>query len=427
MPNREKRNLFLLPLLFVAAAVAGGLLWTTATRATAAEGVKPPPPATDLPEAEDQTRAVAVFAGGCFWCEEAVFESFEGVGDVVSGFAGGEKADDATYAKVSSGGTGFAESVQVPYDPSKISYAKLPADLLRQHRPHHRQRPVARLRHPVPAGRLLRHAGAEAGRRRLRQATRRRQGLRQARRRPRRAADGVLPGRGLPPELRRAPPRRVLRPQCFDAQDQAGARAVQDAAQGCRAVGEHRRQAGRAVAGRGARREGRRQGRQDRRPVEEGADAGRVRGAAAGRDRGAVQQPAEQGAPRGRVPVRRVRLVAVRVAGQVRQRHGLAELFRLHPRPPGLHRRPQRGHGAHGTRLPPLRRGTWATSSTTAPSRPASATAWTAWPSSSSRPARSTRARSRRRSSFFASESAGRDRCGHAPLFVEPVPLARPL
>ena len=125
MRNHEKRNLFLLPLLFVAAVVAGGLLWTTATRAMAAEGVKPPLPKTDLPKADDQTQAVAVFAGGCFWCEEAVFESFEGVGDVVSGFAGGEKADDATYAKVSSGGTGFAESVQVPYDPSKISYAKL--------------------------------------------------------------------------------------------------------------------------------------------------------------------------------------------------------------------------------------------------------------------------------------------------------------
>ena len=123
MRNSEKRNLFLLPLLFVAAAVAGGLLWTTATRAMAAEGVKPPLPNTDLPKADGQ--AVAVFAGGCFWCEEAVFESFQGVGDVTSGFAGGKNADDATYAKVSSGGTGFAESVQVPYDPSKITYAKL--------------------------------------------------------------------------------------------------------------------------------------------------------------------------------------------------------------------------------------------------------------------------------------------------------------
>ena len=123
MRNREKRNLFLMPLLFVAAAVVGGLLWTSSTRAMAAEGIKPPLPDTDLPKADGQ--AVAVFAGGCFWCEEAVFESFQGVGDVVSGFAGGENADDATYAKVSSGGTGFAESVQVPYDPSKISYAKL--------------------------------------------------------------------------------------------------------------------------------------------------------------------------------------------------------------------------------------------------------------------------------------------------------------
>ena len=108
----------ILPLLLLGAAGCGS--------AVAAEGVMPPPPKTELPQQPGEAgEATAVFAGGCFWCEEAVFESFEGVGDVVSGFAGGENADDATYAKVSAGGTGFAESVRVPYDPSKISYAKL--------------------------------------------------------------------------------------------------------------------------------------------------------------------------------------------------------------------------------------------------------------------------------------------------------------
>ena len=74
--------------------------------------------------------------------------------------------------------------------------------------------------------RLLRHAGAEESRRGLRQATRRREDLRQARRHSRRAADEVLRGRGLPPGLRRPPPRRQLRPQRLQAQDRARPQAV---------------------------------------------------------------------------------------------------------------------------------------------------------------------------------------------------------
>lgn len=67
---------------------------------------------------------VAVFAGGCFWGIEAVFEHVEGVQDAVSGYAGG-KAGDARYSLVSSGGTAHAESVKVTYDPSKVSYGQL--------------------------------------------------------------------------------------------------------------------------------------------------------------------------------------------------------------------------------------------------------------------------------------------------------------
>jgi peptide-methionine (S)-S-oxide reductase len=70
------------------------------------------------------TTATATFAGGCFWCMEAPFASLEGVLSVTSGYTGGEKKSP-TYEEVSSGSTGHAESVQVVYDPAKISYARL--------------------------------------------------------------------------------------------------------------------------------------------------------------------------------------------------------------------------------------------------------------------------------------------------------------
>jgi len=66
----------------------------------------------------------AVLAGGCFWGMEAVFESLKGVSNVVSGFSGGSKAT-AHYETVSTGTTGHAESVEITYDPSQISYRQL--------------------------------------------------------------------------------------------------------------------------------------------------------------------------------------------------------------------------------------------------------------------------------------------------------------
>ncbi len=66
----------------------------------------------------------AVFAGGCFWGVEAVFEHLEGVSSAVSVYAGGSAAA-ASYDQVSSGSTGHAEAVQVVYDPGKISYDQL--------------------------------------------------------------------------------------------------------------------------------------------------------------------------------------------------------------------------------------------------------------------------------------------------------------
>ena len=66
----------------------------------------------------------ATFAGGCFWCMESPFEALDGVMDVVSGYAGGHK-ENPTYEKVATGTTGHAETVQLTYDPSRITYGEL--------------------------------------------------------------------------------------------------------------------------------------------------------------------------------------------------------------------------------------------------------------------------------------------------------------
>ncbi|GAA3918566.1 peptide-methionine (S)-S-oxide reductase MsrA [Hymenobacter algoricola] len=68
--------------------------------------------------------AVATFAGGCFWCEEEVFEELRGVQQVVSGYAGGPE-QNPTYEQVGSGATGHAESIEVYYDPQQVSYQTL--------------------------------------------------------------------------------------------------------------------------------------------------------------------------------------------------------------------------------------------------------------------------------------------------------------
>lgn len=74
--------------------------------------------------AQKPNLAKATFAGGCFWCMEPPFDKLEGVISTTSGYTGGTKKNP-TYEEVSSGGTGHAESVQVVWDPSKVSYAKL--------------------------------------------------------------------------------------------------------------------------------------------------------------------------------------------------------------------------------------------------------------------------------------------------------------
>jgi len=76
------------------------------------------------PDAANGRDKVAVFAGGCFWGVEAVFEHLKGVKSATSGYAGGSVASPS-YEQVSSGETGHAESVRVVYDPAEISYEQL--------------------------------------------------------------------------------------------------------------------------------------------------------------------------------------------------------------------------------------------------------------------------------------------------------------
>ena len=82
-----------------------------------------PPPAADVP-ASDARSEVALFAGGCFWGVQAVFQHTKGVTSAVSGYAGGEQAT-ARYDRIGAGDTGHAESVQVTYDPRQITYGQL--------------------------------------------------------------------------------------------------------------------------------------------------------------------------------------------------------------------------------------------------------------------------------------------------------------
>jgi len=83
-----------------------------------------PNPLVDTPAATAKGTETAVLAGGCFWGVQAVFQHVKGVTRVISGYSGGAK-ETAEYYKVSSGTTGHAESVQITYDPSQITYGQL--------------------------------------------------------------------------------------------------------------------------------------------------------------------------------------------------------------------------------------------------------------------------------------------------------------
>lgn len=99
------------------------MIFNACSRANAS-AVAIPNPKIDLPLASKKGQQTAVFAGGCFWGVEAVFDHVKGVSKAESGYAGGS-ADTAQYYTVASGSTGHAESVRINYDPSQITYGQL--------------------------------------------------------------------------------------------------------------------------------------------------------------------------------------------------------------------------------------------------------------------------------------------------------------
>ncbi len=111
-------------LLTIAGAIALSAWALLGGSAAAEKAVRLPAPAFDTTGALPAARETAVFAGGCFWGVQAVFQHTQGVLNAVSGYAGGEKAT-SSYNMIGSGRTGHAESVQVTFDPKKISYGKL--------------------------------------------------------------------------------------------------------------------------------------------------------------------------------------------------------------------------------------------------------------------------------------------------------------
>jgi len=99
-------------------------LLLVAAAALAAPNPPIPPPSTDVPLAKQSGEATAVFAGGCFWGVQSVFQRVKGVLHTTAGYSGGS-AKTATYKQVVTETTGHAESVEVVYDPSRITYGQL--------------------------------------------------------------------------------------------------------------------------------------------------------------------------------------------------------------------------------------------------------------------------------------------------------------
>ena len=108
----------------LAGILIGTLLATTACTAKAGSGAPVPAPAMDAKRASVAAKETAVVAGGCFWGIQAVFQHVKGVISATSGYSGGS-AKTAEYEVVSTGETGHAESVQIVFDPSQITYGEL--------------------------------------------------------------------------------------------------------------------------------------------------------------------------------------------------------------------------------------------------------------------------------------------------------------
>ena len=108
--------------LGLAAALVVGAVYLGHAAAAAEDAVVIPPPTMDRLNGEGTQ--TAVLAGGCFWGVQGVFQHTKGVTSAVSGYTGGVK-ENAEYEKVGTGRTGHAESVQIKFDPTQISYGKI--------------------------------------------------------------------------------------------------------------------------------------------------------------------------------------------------------------------------------------------------------------------------------------------------------------
>src|SRR5688572_2370017 len=107
--------------------MVAGIVFVLDNRATAADTERPRPlprPLVDEPLASVKGEPAAVFAGGCFWGIEAVFQHVKGVKSAVSGYTGGSVVSPS-YEQVTTGTTGHAEAVRVVYDPSQVTYGQL--------------------------------------------------------------------------------------------------------------------------------------------------------------------------------------------------------------------------------------------------------------------------------------------------------------
>lgn len=111
-------------IIFSVAAVAAILAIALISNSSSGAAASRPVPAPQTVVASSAPREVAYFAGGCFWGVEGVFEHVKGVQNAVSGYSGGKIARP-TYAGISTGATGHAETVKVAFDPRQVRYADL--------------------------------------------------------------------------------------------------------------------------------------------------------------------------------------------------------------------------------------------------------------------------------------------------------------
>jgi len=119
------RNNKLLPRIGIAAVVIAAIgVFELAPSVAEDAKVIPAPVIDEATDTSPVSSETAIFAGGCFWGVQGVFQHVNGVTKAVSGYAGGE-ADTAHYEMVGTGSTGHAESVQVTFDPHKVSYGQL--------------------------------------------------------------------------------------------------------------------------------------------------------------------------------------------------------------------------------------------------------------------------------------------------------------